>query len=109
YKKRPFKKLSQSYYIKGASKIKLGGNKMNKGYVGYSRSVRSQRAIESFEMPLSFIKKAVIMDFLEEHKEEYGESDLTFLKKLAVTKWKFIAIELTASSSWHHTSSYFNK
>src|SRR5690625_2121618 len=82
---------------------------MNSGYVGYSRSVRSQRAIEDFEMPLSLIKKAVIMDFLEEYEEDFSESDLKLLNKLSVAKCTYVAKDHTARASWHHTSIYFNE
>lgn len=42
---------------------------VNKGYVGFERSVRSQQAIESYEMPLSMIKRGVIDEFLIDHEE----------------------------------------
>lgn len=82
---------------------------MNSGYVGYSRSIRSQAAIEDYELPLSLINKSVIESFLNEHKEDYSENELLFLQKLAVIKWKFIAKEYARRSSWHHTGSHFNK
>ena len=75
---------------------------MNKGYVGYQRSVRSQVAIESFEMPLSMIKKDVIQEFIRQN-DEYES-----LKKISVTIWKYVAKQI-GSDSWHHTSSYYNK
>ena len=75
---------------------------MNKGYVGYQRSVRSQMAIESFEMPLSMIKKDVIQEFIRQN-EEYES-----LKKVPVIIWKYVA-KMIGSDSWHHTSSYYNK
>lgn len=75
---------------------------MNKGYVGYQRSVRSQVAIESFEMPLSMIKKDVIQDFIRQN------DDYESLKNLPVLLWKYVAKQI-GSDSWHHTSSYYNK
>lgn len=82
---------------------------MNSGYVGYSRSLRSQSAIESYEMPLSMIKKTEIENFLSDYEEEFNENDFKFLEKLSVAKWKYVAKEHTGISSWHHTSSYFNE
>ena len=43
----------------------------NSGYVGYSRSVRSQNAIEDYEVPLSFINKSLVENFLSEYDELY--------------------------------------
>lgn len=82
---------------------------MNKGYVGYSRSVRSQSAIEDFEMPLSLMKKAVIQDFLMEVKEDFSPEELIFLKDLSVAKWKYVAKFHANASSWHHTGQFFNE
>lgn len=77
----------------------------NSGYVGYSRSVRSQAAIEDYEMPLSLITKARINEFIVDREEEYANINL---EKEPVTKWKVVA-KLVGPSSWHHTSNYFNK
>ena len=82
---------------------------VNSGYVGAKRSVRSQEAIESFEVPISLINKALIEDFLNKSKEEFSEEDLDYLRKSKVSKWKYIAQERITASSWHHTSSYFNR
>lgn len=82
---------------------------MNSGYVGYSRSVRSQSAIENYEMPISLIKKDVIQSFLIDNKDEFNHVELQFLENLTITKWKFITREYTSPSSWHHTSGYFNQ
>ena len=82
---------------------------MNRGYVGYSRSVRSQEAIENYEMPLSMIRKAEIESFLNDYEEDFNENDLKFLGKLTVAKWKYVAKEHTPRASWHHTSLYFNE
>lgn len=75
---------------------------MNKGYIGYKRSVRSQEAIESFEMPLSMIKKDVIQEFIRQN-DEYQS-----LNNVPVSLWKYVA-KTIGSDSWHHTSSYYNK
>lgn len=74
----------------------------NKGYVGYSRSERSQNAIDNYELPLSLIKKSVIQDFIDDYNE-YKE-----LKHIPVAMWKYVA-KTIGSSSWHHTSNRYNK
>lgn len=81
---------------------------VNSGYVGASRSVRSQEAVDSYEVPLSMINKSLIEDFLSE-QEDFSREDLSFLSKVSVSKWKYVATEKMPASSWHHTSSYFNK
>lgn len=82
---------------------------VNSGYVGASRSIRSQEAIDSFEVPVSMINKSLIEDFLNESKEDFSKVDLNYLEKVSVSKWKYIAKERVSASSWHHTSSYFNE
>ena len=42
------------------------------GYIGLSRSVRSKKAIDNFQVPISFFKKEFILKFLEEFKENYS-------------------------------------
>lgn len=81
----------------------------NKGYVGDSRSVRSQEAIESYEVPISMINKALIDDFLFDYEDDFSSETLKFLKTLTVAKWKYIAKEKVPASSWHHTSAYYNQ
>ncbi|MFA5448849.1 MAG: hypothetical protein WC292_00185 [Clostridia bacterium] len=81
---------------------------MNSGYVGASRSVRSQEAVDSYEVPMSMIKKALIEDFLDE-QDDFTSEDINFLSKVSVAKWKYVASERMSVSSWHHTSSYFNE
>ena len=81
---------------------------MNSGYVGASRSIRSQEAIDSYEVPMSMIKKALIEDFLDE-QDDFTSEDINFLSKVSVAKWKYVASERMSASSWHHTSSYFNE
>lgn len=82
---------------------------MNKGYVGASRSVRSQEAVESYEVPISMINKALISEFLFDHENDFSSESLNFLKGISVAKWKYVASERMSATSWHHTSSYFNK
>lgn len=81
----------------------------NSGYIGSKRSVRSQNAIEDYEVPLTMINKSLIEEFLDENKDDFNSEDLIFLKKLKVTQWKYIASQRILPSSWHHTSSFFNK
>lgn len=80
----------------------------NSGYVGYSRSVRSKEAIEDYEIPLTMIKKALIEEFLEEHRTDFEENDYIFLSKLPVNRWKYIS-QKVEPTSWHHTGKYYNK
>jgi hypothetical protein len=61
----------------------------NKGYIGWSESVRSAKAKLNGELPKSLFKK------------EYKLSEKTFQK--------FLSDGLIVKSSWHHTSKYFNK
>lgn len=81
---------------------------LNNGYVGANRSVRSQEAIDSYEVPFSMINKSLIENFLDE-QEDFTSDDLSFLNKTTVAKWKYVASEKMSASSWHHTSSYFNE
>lgn len=81
----------------------------NKGYVGASRSVRSQEAIESYEVPVSMINKTLISEFLFDHEDDFSSKALKFLKSVSVAKWKYIAKDKVPSTSWHHTSSYYNR
>lgn len=81
---------------------------VNSGYVGASRSVRSQESVDSYEVPISIINRTLIEDFLDE-QEDFSHEDLKFLNKVSVAKWKYVANERISASSWHHTSSYFNE
>lgn len=81
---------------------------LNSGYVGASRSFRSQEAVASYEIPISMINKKIIEDFFTDNESEFSEEELQFLKKLSIAKWKYI-MKTSAASSWHHTSSFFNK
>ena len=50
----------------------------NKGYIGYSRSVRSEMAIENYEVPKSLINRDLIDNFfsdLEEDKYYYMKNN----------------------------------
>lgn len=82
---------------------------MNSGYVGYSRSKRSQSAIENYEVPYSLINGKMISSFLQENEDEFSDNDLKYLQSQTITMWKYVAKEIEGSSSWHHTSSYFNE
>ena len=82
---------------------------LNNGYVGTSRSVRSQQAINSYEVPLSMINRQLVDGFLHENKEQFSKEDFDFLKATPIKKWKYIAKNRALFSSWHHTSSFFNE
>lgn len=82
---------------------------VNSGYVGISRSVRSQEAIESYEVPISMINKTLVYDFLNDYEESFDKEDLDYLRTVSVGKWKYVARECTSPTSWHHTGSYFNR
>lgn len=85
-------------------------------YVGYSRSTRSSIDIDNYEMPLSMINKDVITSFLSRYNDKdfnyyfsiNDKEEINKIRKLSVAVWKFICKE-NGRSSWHHTSSYFNK
>lgn len=82
---------------------------LNSGYVGAKRSVRSQKAVDSYEVPIAMITRDLIDDFLIDEEDIFTEAEYAYLKKLSVAKWKYIAKERVSAASWHHTSSYFNK
>jgi hypothetical protein len=82
---------------------------INSGYVGSSRSVRSQVAINYYEVPISMINKALIEKFLKENAEDFSIENLDYLKNVAIYKWKYVAKAKIYPTSWHHTSAYFNK
>lgn len=83
----------------------------NSGYVGTSRSVRSQRAIASYEVPITMINKSLVESFLgnDEFVEDFSNEDLAYLKTITISKWKYIAKERMWESSWHHTGKYFQE
>lgn len=76
------------------------------GYIGYSRSVRSQIAINDFEVPKSLITKTLITNFLE--AVDFEKNEVSVLKTVPVSDWKETTNHI-AASSWHHTSNYYNK
>lgn len=75
------------------------------GYVGYSMSENAASAYRCGEMPLSKWAKADIMEAISNSEVELNCSTEN-LKKLPV---KTMKQELLYNSSWHHTSSHFNK
>lgn len=81
----------------------------NSGYVGFSRSVRSERAISDFEVPLSMIKKDLLHEFLR-CNDGMGleEEDISLLEKISVSRWRVIA-KVVGASSWHHTGKLFKE
>jgi hypothetical protein len=80
------------------------------GYEGFSRSTRSQEAIDSHEVPISLFTQERISFFLQsiEDDESFSKEDLSFLKKQSVLMFRFAAMKF-GPTSWHHTSSYYNK
>lgn len=79
------------------------------GYVGASRSERSQAAIENYEMPISMMSKSIIDTFLSLTRDDFDPIHYDLLKSTPVSKWRFVAKTKMQRSSWHHTSSRFNK
>lgn len=87
---------------------------INNGYVGFSRSIRSEEAIADFEVPISLINKTFIEGFVNNCNTKYfdeiiTQDDLDYLKAVSVVIWKYVAKYKVGESSWHHTSIYFNK
>lgn len=78
----------------------------NSGYVGYSRSVRSEEAISRDEVPLSMINKSLMTEVIEEADIEKEQKE--YLKTLSVSLWKQLAKQM-GRTSWHHTGKHFNK
>lgn len=79
---------------------------VNKGYVGYSMSVRAMAAYANGEKPLSKWKKK---DIVDEYTRLYGEDFpelVEAIKAEPIAKLKLVALK---RSSWHHTSSKFNR
>lgn len=79
------------------------------GYKGFSMSNNAVEAYESGEMPLSKWTKAEMLEAAEKTiKADELKVDFNFelLKKVKVADLKRI---LLIKSSWHHTSSRFNK
>lgn len=79
----------------------------NSGYKGNSRSIRSQAAIDNFEMPIAQITADKISSFLKLYADDFKPGELEILRPLTAAKWKFAANRMPASS-WHHTSAKFN-
>lgn len=81
----------------------------NSGYSGYSMSSRAVAAYENSEKPISKWTKAEILERVNEiltDNEIIPKFSMGILKKLKVTSLKNLVLE---KSSWHHTSSHFNK
>lgn len=84
-------------------------NSLNNGYNGFSRSVRSYRAIKNYEVPLSMITKDLIQNYLNENNDFLKKDEIDVIKKISISKVKFVAKNIVRESSWHHTGQYFNK
>lgn len=76
------------------------------GYIGNSRSVNAQEAMENFEVPISYFKNETRHAFLKQ--AGYSLSETKKLGQIPLKLWKFASTQL-GSSSWHHTSYMFNK
>lgn len=79
---------------------------MSRGYVGWSRSVRSEKAIENFEVPKKMINRDLLSLAIDTAKDRYDltDQDVTNLEKIPVYVWSMME-----PSSWHHTGKYFQK
>lgn len=78
-----------------------------KGYVGSSRSVRSQSSVDNFEVPVSMICKSLVKDFISYNCYDADTSSL--LLSVPVSLWKFVAERKVTASSWHHTGVFFRE
>ena len=76
------------------------------GYIGWQRSVRSEHAVEKYEVPLSWIKKDIINQAITVAQQRYSLSDkqVSALKSVPVYVWKE-----QKPTSWHHTGKFFEK
>lgn len=75
------------------------------GYNGWSMSNNAINAYKNGEKPLSKWKKSDIFEAIEESEIEL-KCSIEKLKKLPVKTLKNICL---IKSSWHHTSSHYNK
>lgn len=82
---------------------------MNNGYNEYKMSNRAVNAYENGEMPLSKWNKKVIINAIEEYIENNNikvNFDINNINKYSLDTLKRTFLY---RSSWHHTSSKFNK
>ena len=82
---------------------------MEKGYIGNSRSVRSQEAINNYEVPISMINKSLVQEYLEDNPDEFSPLQIEKLRTYSIAKWRYVAKIRVFPSSWHHTSKMYNK
>lgn len=77
----------------------------NSGYIGHSRSKRSQQAIKHFEVPLSMIDRDMIESLTDNllSKKAISQKQANWLKRIPLYVWKS-----QAPTSYHHTGLYFN-
>ncbi len=88
--------------------LKVRGKNMS-GYAGFSMSNNAVMAYNNGEMPLSKWTKTEILEAVQIAVDEGEVSikfDLALLKKVKVVDLKHC---LLYKSSWHHTSSHYNK
>ena len=79
------------------------------GYHGYSMSNNAVEAYESGEKPISKWTKAEIIEAIEEAIEEAELELICSFEKLKKTPAKVLKDLCLSYSSWHHTSSHFNR
>lgn len=80
---------------------------INSGYVGCSRSKRSQKALENYEIPLSLLTRDKVVEFLRQ--SDYTSEETQILINTPLTRWKFAATSFVSPSSWHHTGTHFRR
>ncbi|WP_288764975.1 hypothetical protein [uncultured Porphyromonas sp.] len=85
------------------------------GYIGYSRSENSQRAINDYEVPKSmitrtfiqeFLRSAKFLEFLKEQAKSGNPMSMSVIENVPVTMWKD-ATEYVPYIR-HHTSKFYN-
>lgn len=78
----------------------------NKGYDGYSMSIRAREAYEDGEMPKSKWTKKAMLEVIKEYCEDY---DVPYNEK--IEKWKKDQIfdRYFEYRGWHHTSKMYNE
>lgn len=78
----------------------------NSGYVGSKRSVRSERAISNYEVPMSQINKDMISEFIENADQNIFSDVASLPSQVSIWRW---GAEKVGATSWHHTGKYLNR
>lgn len=83
------------------------------GYINFSRSERSQQAIDNLEMPVSLVTKDVVKKVirlaLSEDYELISNEAAEVLRNTPVSLIKKYIKDRCIASSWHHTSNRYNE